>query len=329
MLAATMPPLAHPLAPPLAPLANALAASPCGRYLAYLGEPDVLCLYGVVEGEAGGAPAGLTLIDSLALGPADDLCAAAWAPTPPSSPPLLAVATRGGVALLRASAGGLVRAGAARLPFWPRGLAASAHPTEPGAWLLAVAGSPGVVVFEVRGLHDAADVGADRCAEANVVDHWLFWGESDPVDLATLNDDGGAIATRVFVDCRDCGFDCPAGDCFGCQGIGETCPATLPTSFCVPGVAFRCDKRCEEDGDCFEGARRCDDGTCDTLDETGELCSPCVLNDDVVDGCNEGFACVGPPGATQGFCAMSCPDNFCPDGTRCNRVGNNLSIIGG
>ena len=33
--------------------------------------------------------------------------------------------------------------------------------------------------------------------------------------------------------------------------------------------------------------------------------------------------------ATQGFCAMSCPDNFCPDGTRCNRVGNNLSIIGG
>ena len=150
MPAATTPPLAHPLAPPLAPLANALAASPCGRYLAYLGEPDVLCLYGVVEGEAGGAPAGLTLIDSLTLGPADDLCAAAWAPMPPSSPPLLAVATRGGVALFRASAGGLVRAGAARLPFWPRGLAASAHPTEPGAWLLAVAGSPGVVVFEVR-----------------------------------------------------------------------------------------------------------------------------------------------------------------------------------
>ncbi len=200
-----------------------------------------------------------------------------------------------------------------------------------GAPLLETAGlsATGVVVFEVRGLHDAADVGADRCAEANVVDHWLFWGESDPVDLATLNDDGGAIATRIFVDCRDCGFDCAAGDCFGCQGIGETCPATLPTSFCVPGVAFRCDKRCEEDGDCFEGARRCDTGTCDTLDETGELCSPCVLNGDVVDGCNEGFACVGPPGATQGFCAMSCPDNFCPDGTRCNRVGNNLSIIGG
>lgn len=200
-----------------------------------------------------------------------------------------------------------------------------------GAPLLETAGlsATGVVVFEVRGLHDAADVGADRCATANIVDHWLFWGESDPVDLATLNDDGGAIATRIFVDCRDCGFDCAAGDCFGCQGIGETCPATLPTSFCVPGVAFRCDKRCEEDGDCFEGARRCDDGTCDTLDETGELCSPCVLNGDVVDGCNEGFACVGPPGATQGFCAMSCPDNFCPDGTRCNRVGNNLSIIGG
>jgi hypothetical protein len=94
-------------------------------------------------------------------------------------------------------------------------------------------------------------------------------------------------------------------------------------------VSFRCDKRCEDDGDCFEGARRCEGGVCDTREETGELCSPCNLIDGVADGCNEGFACVGPPGATQGFCATSCPDTFCPDGTRCNRVGNNLAVIGG
>jgi|GEM_PF-1011854 len=200
-----------------------------------------------------------------------------------------------------------------------------------GAPLLETAGlsATGTVIFEIRGLHDTASPGADRCVDANVVDHWLFWGESDPVDLGALNDNGGDIAVRIFVDCRDCGFDCAAGDCFGCQGIGATCPAELPTSFCVPGVAFRCDKRCDVDGDCFEGARRCESGKCDTRDETGEFCSPCVLNGDVVDGCNEGFVCVGPPGATQGFCAMSCPDTVCPDGSRCNRVGNNLSIIGG
>ncbi len=188
----------------------------------------------------------------------------------------------------------------------------------------------GAVTFEIRGLHDKGGAD-DRCADANDVANWLFWGESDPVDLSALDANGGDVVASVFVDCRDCAFDCAAGDCFGCQGIGAgTCSVELPTSFCVPGVAFRCDKRCVDDGDCFEGARRCgDDNICDTREETGELCSPCALRDGVVDGCNEGFACVGPPGATQGFCAMSCPDTFCPAGSRCNRVGNNLAVIGG
>jgi hypothetical protein len=205
-----------------------------------------------------------------------------------------------------------------------------------GAPLIETAGlsARGVVTFEVRGLHDADDPGADRCRDANNVSHWLFWGESEPFDLGALDAAGGDRAVRIFVDCRDCAFDCAPGDCFGCAGLGEgTCPAVMPTSFCVPGVSFRCDKRCDVDEDCFEGARRCDDGVCDTREETGELCSPCALVDGaidgVVDGCNEGFTCVGPPGSTVGFCAMSCPDTFCPDGTRCNRVGNNLAIIGG
>ena len=191
----------------------------------------------------------------------------------------------------------------------------------------------GTVTFEVHGLHDKGDEGADRCASAAVVDHWLFWGESDPVDLAALNDDGGAIVVPIFVDCRDCAFSegCSGNDCFGCAGLGEgTCPVDVPESFCVPGVAFACDKRCTDTSDCFGGARAClPSGVCDTGTITGGTCSPCGLVDDDVEGCADGFTCVGPPGATVGICAQSCPDHFCVDGTRCNRVGNNLDLVGG
>ncbi len=186
------------------------------------------------------------------------------------------------------------------------------------------------VVFEVRGLHDKADVGADRCADADDDNHWLFWGESDVVHLAEFNvDDAVGQRVPVVVDCRDCAFSCEPGDCFGCAGLGATCPVALPESFCVPAVAFECDKRCDDDGDCFEGARRCEDGRCDVDEATGALCSPCALIDGAVDGCGEGFSCVGPPGSTQGFCAESCPGRFCPSGTKCNRVGNNLTVITG
>jgi hypothetical protein len=188
-----------------------------------------------------------------------------------------------------------------------------------------------VVTFELRGLHDVGAADVDRCADVANFRHWLLWGESEPVDLGALDKTGGEHLVRIVVDCRDCGFTCTAGDCFGCQGIGENqCLAELPESFCVPGVSFQCGKRCDDDSDCFQGARTClPSGTCDTEEETGELCSPCVLVDGAAEGCNEGFACVGPPGATQGFCAMSCPETFCPSGTRCNRIGNNLAVIGG
>ncbi|HEY1097987.1 MAG TPA: hypothetical protein VGF99_03625, partial [Myxococcota bacterium] len=171
-----------------------------------------------------------------------------------------------------------------------------------GEPIIDVAGlsTEGVVTFELRGLHDLGDPGADRCTDVANFRHWLLWGESDPVDLGALDVDGGSRLIRMVVDCRDCAFsvDCPAGDCFGCRGIdGAQCLAELPESFCVPGVNFQCGKRCDDDGDCFEGARRCrDDGTCDTAEQTGDTCSPCALVDGVVDGCNEGFTCVGPPG---------------------------------
>lgn len=189
------------------------------------------------------------------------------------------------------------------------------------------------VVFEVRGLHDkgaeAEDPPVDRCAEAENENHWLFWGESAVVDLREFDDKGGNVLVPVVVDCRDCAFTCDAGDCFGCAGLNTgTCPIELPESFCVPGVAFECDKRCDDDGDCFDGARQClATGRCDTREATGGLCSPCALVEGSVDGCGEGFTCVGPPGSTQGFCAEACPQHFCVSGTRCNRIGNNLITI--
>ena len=176
----------------------------------------------------------------------------------------------------------------------------------------------------------------DRCAAADIVDNWLFWGESDPVDLAALDADGGSILVPVVVDCRDCAFECEGGDCYGCQGLGvRSCPSRFPTSFCVPAVDFRCDKRCTDDDDCFEGTLQCDldAGVCDDSARTGGLCARCGRLDGVpdggVEGCAEGYSCVGRPGATQGVCAPSCPDSFCRAGTKCNRVGNNLIIVGG
>ncbi len=184
------------------------------------------------------------------------------------------------------------------------------------------------VTFEVRGLHDKADPGVDRCADADDDNHWLFWGESAVIDLAAFNKAGGSLLVPIVVDCRDCAYACAAGDCFGCQALGDTCSYDLPESFCVPGISFECDKRCDVDADCFEGARTClPTGFCDIREATGELCSPCALIDGVVDGCDEGFTCVGPPGATQGFCANSCPQSFCVQGTRCNRRNNNLIVI--
>jgi len=186
----------------------------------------------------------------------------------------------------------------------------------------------GAAVFEVRGLHDKGEPGVDRCENVADDSHWLFWGESDVVDLGALDKDGGNALVRVVVDCRDCAFTCEPGDCFGCFALGSTCPLALPESFCVPGVAFQCDKTCNVDDDCFEGARTClPNKRCDTVEPTGGLCSPCALIGGVVDGCGEGFTCVGPPGSTQGFCAEGCPDHFCVQGTRCNRIGNNLITI--
>jgi hypothetical protein len=103
---------------------------------------------------------------------------------------------------------------------------------------------------------------------------------------------------------------------FGCQGINDgQCVAELPESFCVPGVSFQCGKRCDDDTDCFEGARTClPDGTCDTEEETGELCSPCLLVDGVAQGCNEGFACVGPPGRYPGLLRDELPGDILPVG---------------
>ena len=188
------------------------------------------------------------------------------------------------------------------------------------------------VVFEIRGLHDLGEPGADRCADVANFRHWLLWGESDVVDLKALDENGGNTLVRIVVDCRDCAFNCaPASDCFGCRGIDNAqCFAELPESFCVPGQNFVCGKACDDDDDCFEGARTClDNGRCDTALETGELCSPCALVGGVVEGCDEGFTCVGPPNASVGFCAPACPETFCPAGTRCNRIGNNLGVVGG
>jgi hypothetical protein len=197
------------------------------------------------------------------------------------------------------------------------------------------------VVFEVRGLHDVAlpaDAGpASLCARPAITDHWLFWGQSDPVDLAAVAADAGTDVVEVLVECRDCAYDCEAGDCVGCSGIGVgTCTATFPTSFCVPAnVGQSCEKPCQTDRDCFDGALACDGttGRCNPASApdgtTGGPCTRCRIGaSGSAEGCDEGLGCVGPPGATEGFCAEPCPDVVCASGTKCNRIGNDLILVG-
>jgi hypothetical protein len=173
------------------------------------------------------------------------------------------------------------------------------------------------VSFEVRGLHGAGGVDVeDLCAGAASARYWLFWGESPLVDLTTYDGDAGNRLITIFVDCRDC--ECDGEDCFGCAGIrADTCPAEMPTAFCVPTSS--CDKACQRDDDCFNGARRCIDGRCDVATINGGLCSPC----NAVAGCGDRLSCVGRVGGPS-FCAPACPDAFCTTGTKCNRLGNNL-----
>lgn len=189
----------------------------------------------------------------------------------------------------------------------------------------------GRVYFEVRGLHDAGagvDGGPvtadDLCDRPALADHWLFWGRSALVDLAKYDAAGGADVIPIVVDCRDCSYTegCSATRCYGCGGFGATCPAALPTSFCTPVSA--CDKSCDDELDCFDGALPCVANRCADEEAQGRLCGAC--NDSGV-GCADGFTCVGAPGAHQGVCAPLCPDELCPAGTRCTRLGPDLAII--
>jgi hypothetical protein len=192
----------------------------------------------------------------------------------------------------------------------------------------------GVVTFEVRGFHDVdPDPEADPpCANPNNNSNWLFWGQSDPIDLATYEDGEGPPLVRVVLDCRDCSADVDGDEVFGCVGlhtdppdgggpVDETCGPDFPPSFCVPVVA--CAKGCTVDDDCFQGTRTCINNTCDTEALTGELCSPCG---DLI-ACGDNFVCVQKPGDEEGFCAPACPGvDPCATGTKCNRLGNDLEL---
>lgn len=191
----------------------------------------------------------------------------------------------------------------------------------------------GVVTFEVRGFHDVdRDAASPPCAIPADTNNWLFWGQSDPIDLSEYKDGEGPPLIRIVLDCRDCATDVDGGEVFGCVAlhddapdagpVDETCGPDFPASFCVPVVA--CEKACEETADCFEGARQCIGNVCDTEVLTGELCSPCGG----LVACGDSFVCVKRPGPDEeSFCAPACPGlEPCPTGTKCNRLSNDLVL---
>jgi hypothetical protein len=196
--------------------------------------------------------------------------------------------------------------------------------------------SDGEVWFELIGLHDKnpdlADAGPQAlCDDYDNFDNQLFFGRSPPLDLGDLqNADAGSVLWEIPIDCRDCEM--------GCTQLGQpTCP-TNPISFCVPGTAsLTCERPCQDNQNCFEGAMTCVDERCDqdTVPYTGAFCAECVSDDDcdptgTLDPELNGVQtfCVGLPGENIGLCAPRCPANFCPNGSRCNRLGNRLRRIG-
>jgi hypothetical protein len=193
------------------------------------------------------------------------------------------------------------------------------------------------VSFEVRGLHGVGLEASERqqlCANAVDNKQWLFWGESDVIDLSKYDQVDGGVSPLIdiVVDCRDCFTDdqdeCASGQCFGCLAIDEeitgVCPAEFPLSVCAPAV--RCGKPCDNDDDCFEGALDCVDERCVPYaeQETAGLCTPCVPGNGT---CGD-LACVGEPGDATGFCAPLCPTVSCVDGTKCTRFGNGIVDLG-
>lgn len=194
----------------------------------------------------------------------------------------------------------------------------------------------GEVWFELIGLHDKNPDGADAgvqalCDDADNFENQLFFGRSQRLDLGALQDgDAGAVLWEIPVDCRDCDE--------GCVQLGQpTCPIN-PISFCVPGTSsLTCERPCQNDQNCFEGAMQCVDESCDrtSVPYTGAFCDACASDDDcdptgTLDPAMGGVQtfCVGLPGATTGLCAPRCPAQFCSNGSRCNRLGNRLRRIG-
>jgi hypothetical protein len=187
------------------------------------------------------------------------------------------------------------------------------------------------VIFEVRGLHDkglSPSQSGALCDNPAQNDQWLFWGESDLVDLRTYDhSDAGTALIPIVVDCRDCSEPCEAGECFGCNAMGDSgdagCPAVFPPSVCAPASAAMCGIPCDERADCFDGAQDCVADRCVTDDTSGTLCSRC--NADTP--CQAGLSCVRRGAQGDGVCAPSCPDTTCVTGTKCTRIGNNLEVV--
>lgn len=187
------------------------------------------------------------------------------------------------------------------------------------------------VRFRILGLHDrgALSGGAPDtfCAAAEADAHWLFWGESAAVDLSFVAEaDGERYAIAIPIDCRDCQN--------GCATLGTPqCPATFPLSYCVPyALGLSCERRCDSDDECFEGAHVCDAdaGRCDPAEghpetgNTGGFCYPCQSAAD----CDVGYDCVAETGQTEGICVRRCPADRCLEGATCRRLGADLRLLG-
>lgn len=189
----------------------------------------------------------------------------------------------------------------------------------------------GSLRFRVTGVHDAGALagvsGKGICGRTDEPRHWLFWGESDLINLRRpegYEDD--IVEVELPIDCRDCSS--------GCTNIATSqCSAAMPLSYCVPfSLGLSCARRCDGDDECYEGQVACREDTqrCDPAlgnpqtGNTGGFCFSCQSSLD----CDLGYSCVAAPGETTGFCAPRCPENRCLDGAMCKRIGAGLDLLG-
>lgn len=171
------------------------------------------------------------------------------------------------------------------------------------------------VRVEWRGYHA---VGVDACVDLSDT-QLMFWGRSEPVDLASVSKTNTPDVIELPFECR------PSCDCGAIDEAPESCPVILEPGICAPLKNFRCRRSCS-DGKACQGSLTCDAELELCLPEDSALCAECDGSED----CDSGI-CVENSSNGESFCSQECPTTdsaaVCPAPTSCHAPGSVFTLV--